>query len=454
LLIAAGLLAQKANRLGLRPPTWVKTSLAPGSPSAASYLQRGGLLKDMEALGFGIVGYGCTSCIGNSGALLPRMSAHIRDGGIAACVLSGNRNFPGRVHSELSAGFLCSPPMVIAFALAGDVNRDIRRDAIGTGRDGTAVRLADIWPSADEIEAACNAALRPGDVASAFRRAQANAAWQSIEGLHQPRYPWEPASTYLQPPPFARSPSSSRLGRFRAAPLIVVGDDITTDHISPAGSIGPDQPAGRFLRSQGEKAEDLNVYASRRGNWQVMIRGLFGSAAVTNLLGTDIPPGCTLLPGGQAPIALTEAAERYRAAGRPVVVIGGYRFGQGSSRDWAAKGIAMLGTRAVLACSFERIHRANLIGTGVLPIELPEKAHPESLKLSPDDEIAIDVDPAKLRPHMPLSVALHGQDGAVRHIECRAAVETELEVETLRRGGTIQLIIGAAVDNPKAHQAS
>ena len=434
LLVAAGLVARKARALGLRPPGHVKTSLAPGSPTAERYLRRAGLLEDLEAMGFGIVGYGCTTCIGNSGRLPDTAIQAQAEGRLQVAVLSGNRNFPGRVHPQLDAGFLASPPLVVAFALAGDVERDILRDPIAPG-----VHLSDIWPAGAEIDAALAQAIDSADYQAAYDGAEASAMWRDLDAPATPLFPWDPASTYIRRPPFAGF-AGPRDPRISAAPILVLGDDITTDHISPAGAIPRDSDAGVHLVEQGDPVHDLNVYSSRRGNWQAMLRGLFTNRAVRNLLAPGIPPGSTILPDGQI-MPLWQAADLYRAEGMPVVIVAGERYGMGSSRDWAAKGAALLGTRAVLAVGFERIHRANLIGMGIVPLRLPAGVTPQSLALTANDRIDIDLDPALLSPRTQVRVTLRRAFGAVEVFEAQAAIETQLEVETLAMGGLMPLIL-------------
>ncbi len=435
LILAAGLLARKARARGLQPPAWVKTSLAPGSPTARAYLDRAGVMQDLEAIGFGIVGHGCTTCIGNSGPLLDASQIALAEGKLQVAVLSGNRNFPGRVHPQLEAGFLASPPLVVAFALAGDVERDILTDEIAPG-----VRLADLWPTGAEIDAALAQATDPGDVARAYDAAEASPLWRDLDAPDTPLYPWDTASTYLRRPPFATFAQGPAFGPVRARPLLVLGDDITTDHISPAGAISAKGDAGRWLTERGEDPADLNVYAARRGNWEVMVRGLFTNASVKNLLAPDLPPGSTLTVQGKV-MPLWQAAEDYRSMGIPVVIVAGERYGMGSSRDWAAKGAALLGARAVLATGFERIHRSNLIGMGVLPLRLPQGLHPEALALGPGDWITLDFDANTLEPRAEVAVRVERLDGDTVRFTARAAIETRLEVETLRKGGIMPLIL-------------
>jgi aconitate hydratase len=440
MLVSAGLLAHKAAALGLKPPPYVKTSLAPGSPTAEALLTRAGLLEPLEAIGFGIVGFGCTTCIGNSGALTPQIAAHICKSDIRpVAVLSGNRNFPGRVHPDLEFGFLASPPMVIAFALAGTVNIDITRDTIGIA-DGREITLADLWPSNLEIDAALARALDPTDFARAYEAAAANPLWQGLEAPVGDRFPWDLASTYLRRPPFVRTGRPSLLTA-AARPLLVLGDDITTDHISPAGAIKAESETGRYLIAGGENPADLNVHASRRGNFESMVRGAFTNRLAKNLLVPDQPAGLTRHePSGEV-VALTEAAKRYGDAGVPLVIVAGERYGMGSSRDWAAKAVALLRVRAVLAVSFERIHRTNLIGMGVLPLILPAEAHPTRLALASGDQFDLDLDPATYAPRASIAVRLHRANGQVEAMTLRMAIETSLEVELLRSGGLIPHVL-------------
>jgi aconitate hydratase len=445
LMVAAGLVARRARRLGLRPPWWVKTSSAPGSPAAARYLRRAGLLEDLEALGFGIVGYGCTTCIGNSGPLVPRLRDAVRDRGIVpVAVLSGNRNFPGRIHPEIDAAFLASPPLVVAYALAGDVARDVLRDPLGRTPDGTPVRLADLWPSGKDIDDAM-AAVDPADVTAAYDEAEASAMWKALDAPRSPLFPWDPASTDLRRPPYATAAAESRLGLYVAHPLLVLGDDVTTDHISPAGSIAANSDAGRYLVERGEQPLDLNVFAARRGNWEVMVRGLFTNRAVRNLLGPDLTAGLTVhVPSGDR-LPAWRAAERYRREGTPLVLVAGHRYGAGSSRDWAAKGPALLGVRAVLAASFERIHRSNLVGMGVLPLRLPEGMHPRQLALVPGDRVEVEAAAERLEPRGRVPVRLLRAAEGSSSFEAVAEVETAREVTVLRSGGIIPFILRQAI---------
>ncbi|SDG58902.1 aconitase [Bradyrhizobium sp. Rc2d] len=446
LLIAAGLVARKARRLGLKPPAWVKTSLAPGSPAAERYLQRAGLLPDLEALGFGIVGYGCTTCIGNSGPLAPAMTKAMQDPELApVAVLSGNRNFPGRVHAQIELAFLASPPLVVAYALAGDARRNILHDPIARNAAGADIRLADIWPTGKEIDEALMLAQNAGDYEDAYGIAEASADWAAFEAPGTALFPWNDASTYIRRPPFAGLGSGTRLGRYQAAPLLVLGDDITTDHISPAGAIAASSEAAEYLVGHGEDAHDLNVFASRRGNWEVMLRGLFTNKSVRNLLGPDLVPGTTIHAGSGECMSLRRAAERYAQEGRSVVIVAGERYGMGSSRDWAAKGVALLGVRAVLALSFERIHRSNLIGMGILPLRLPADRHPRDLDLRPDDSLEIEALAEMVTPRAAINVRILRNGAETDRFVATAAVETNLECEILRVGGLLPLILRNAM---------
>jgi aconitate hydratase len=451
LLIAAGLLARKARQFGLRAPAWVKTSLAPGSPAAAAYVQRAGLIDDLSVVGFDIVGYGCTTCIGNPGQL-PESIRVARDAGSIhpVAVLSGNRNFPGRIHPDLDLGFLMSPPLVIAFALAGDAEIDLGTDPVQVNAQGRAVHLSDLWPTREEVAAVLKQASDPSDFRREFAIASRNPAWHALEAPDTPRFPWNPRSTALRRPPFAAADAGTQLGRYAAYPLMVVGDDVTTDHISPASAIPSDSLVADFLVERGDDRADLNVFASRRGNWEVMVRAAFHSKTLVNLLKRDLPVAHTLhVPSGEVG-PLWEVAERYRASGDSVVLVAGGRYGTGSSRDWAAKGQRLLGIRAVLAVSFERIHRSNLVGMGILPLRLPAGIHPDSLALEPGDRIEVDARSETLSPRCVVPVRVLRADGAVEVLQATAAVETQLEVELLRNGGVIPTILKKSLQEERS----
>jgi len=448
LLVAAGLLARKARAKGLRVPDWTKTSLAPGSPSARAYLERAGLLDELSALGFDIVGYGCTTCIGNSGPLPQVIEDSLAEGKAICAVLSGNRNFPGRVHPKLDLGYLASPPMVVAYAIKGTIVGDILTEPLGYDTEGGPVLLYDIWPDTSEVTAALARGFDTADVPQAFAEAARNKAWAAIPCPARPQFPWDPASRNLRRPKFAVAGETS-LGEYCAAPLLVLGDDMTTDHISPAGWIDPDSAAGQWLVERGGDPQDLNVYASYRGNWEVMLRGLFTNRLARNFLAEDLPPSWTLLDDGTR-LPAFEAAERLEANGTAAVILAGERYGMGSSRDWAAKGAALLGCRAVIARSFERIHRTNLIGMGVLPVEIIDGFIPAEASIRPSDRFCLSLDPAVLTPRLDLPIQWTRADGSTTSISGRAAVETAAEVDLLQQGGVLTAILNRTLGRQKA----
>jgi aconitate hydratase len=442
LLIAAGLLARKARQKGLKVPGWVKTSLGPGSPASATYLKRAGLLEDLEVVGFGIVGYGCTTCIGNPGSLPPVIVKSQHEGLIKpVAILSGNRNFPGRVHPDLELAFIMSPPLVIAFGLAGDAQKDLNSEPLQHNSDGEAVFLKDIWPTHDEIQAHVEKALDAVDFQRDFSIGKANPLWHALDAPKTPLYPWDETSTILRRPPFAAITEGTQLGHFRAYPLLVVGDDVTTDHISPASAIPPDSLVADFLVARGDDRQDLNVFASRRGNWEVMMRAAFHSKTLVNLLKPNMPIAHTLhVPSGDVQ-PIWDVAQRYREAGQSVVLLAGERYGMGSSRDWAAKGQRLLGIRAVWAVSFERIHRSNLIGMGILPLLMPAGISPQNLLIQAGDQIEVAANIDTIQPRATVSVKVHRLNGLTESFEARLAVETQLEVELLCAGGVIPSIL-------------
>ncbi|MDP0929690.1 aconitate hydratase AcnA [Paracoccus onubensis] len=448
LLITAGLLARNANRRGLRPPPWVKTSLAPGSPSAQNFLKRAGLLEDLEALGFDIVGFGCTTCIGNSGPLLPQIRSALNAGKAVVAVLSGNRNFPGRVHPALDLGYLASPPLVIAYALYGDVRQDIRTTTLGTSANGTPVQLADIWPAEDEINAAMATAINPADTKRAFNVAARNSEWAALDAPVSDRFPWDPDSRYLRRPKFASLDNASRLGSYDAAPLAILGDDISTDHISPAGAIAPESEAGRWLIKHGSEPDNLNVYAAYRGNWEVMLRGLFTNRLAQNFLAPELASGETRVEGETEALTLHRAAEFYRQRNIPAILMAGERYGMGSSRDWAAKGVALLGVRAVIARSFERIHRTNLIGMGIAPIRILDGFVPANAGIRCNDRIRIALNPEELSLGQQHVIELI-TNGIPLPIAVRLDIETKQELTTLQAGGILPSILRMSLAHQK-----
>ncbi len=445
-MIAAGLLAQKAVQRGLRVPPYVKTSLAPGSRVVTDYLARAGLDKPLEALGFHTVGYGCTTCIGNSGPLPEPVAQAVQEGRlVVAAVLSGNRNFEGRIHPLVKANYLASPPLVVAYALAGTVDRDLLTEPLGKASDGQAVFLRDIWPSPAEIENVIRQTLGP----ELFRQRYSSGLddhpmWAGLPEPEGELFPWDPQSTYIQEPPFLHDIQAAPPGirPIRGARvLLALGDSVTTDHISPAGSIPADSPAGQYLIAQGVAPADFNSYGARRGNDRVMTRGTFANLRLRNFLVPGTEGGVTRhFPSGQV-MTVFDAAEKYRQEGVPLVVLAGAEYGTGSSRDWAAKGTYLLGIRAVLAASFERIHRSNLVGMGVLPLEFPPGQTWQSLGLSGQETFDFPDLAERLAPGALLTVRATGPDGRVIPFTARARIDTPLELEYYRNGGILQTVL-------------
>jgi len=444
-MLAAGLLARNAVARGLTVRPWVKTSLAPGSKVVTRYLTDAGLLGDLSRLGFDLVGYGCTTCIGNSGPLPEPVAAAIRQGNlVAAAVLSGNRNFEGRINPHVRANYLASPPLVVAYALAGTVDFDPEREPLGTGRDGRPVFLRDIWPAPADVQGAL-AAVTP----KLFREEYAHVSegddhWRSMPVPAGDLYAWDAASTYIKRPPFfeGMGATATAPGDVRGARVLaLLGDSITTDHISPAGSIAPDSAAGRYLISLGVQPKDFNSYGARRGNHEVMVRGTFGNIRLRNLLVPDAEGSWTRhFPDGER-LTIYDAAVRYRAEGVPLLVIAGKEYGAGSSRDWAAKGTLLLGVRAVLAESFERIHRSNLVGMGVLPLEFLPGETAASLGLSGREVYEIEGIAAGLAPGKRLTVRARAEDGSLREFAAIARVDTPDDVEYYRHGGLLPYVL-------------
>jgi len=392
-LIGAGLLAKKAVEKGLTVPLWVKTSLAPGSKVVRYYLEKAGLMPYLEKLKFHVVGYGCTTCIGNSGPLPEEVSRAIDEKElVVASVLSGNRNFEGRINSEVRANYLMSPPLVVAFALAGRIDVDMRKDPLGKGRDGHPVYLADIWPTSREVEEAIQHSISSDMFTKSYGEVfQGDERWRGLAVPKGETYAWEKDSTYIRRAPYFddMDVKPAQIEEIRQARVLaVLGDSVTTDHISPAGSIKKDSPAGKYLQEHGVKPADFNSYGSRRGNHEVMVRGTFANVRLRNKLVTTEGGFTRYLPTGTE-MPIFDASEKYRAEGTPLLILAGKEYGSGSSRDWAAKGPALLGVRAVIAESYERIHRSNLVGMGILPLQFPAGQNPESLKLTGDETFEI-----------------------------------------------------------------
>ncbi len=450
-LLAAGLLAKKAVEAGLKVPSYVKTSLAPGSRIVTEYLEKTGLLPYLEKLGFNVAGYGCTTCIGNAGDLAPEINATINAHDlVCAAVLSGNRNFEARIHPNLKANFLASPPLVVAYALAGTVQRDLMTEPLGTGKGGKPVYLGDVWPTSDEIHALMKYAMN----GKAFRanyakvKSEPGPLWEKIKGVTGDVYSW-PKSTYIAEPPFfadfTMAPPALVAGVRGARIMGLFGDSITTDHISPAGSFKDTSPAGKYLLSLGVLKADFNSYGSRRGNHEVMMRGTFANVRIKNLMlpaladGSREEGGMTLYQPGSERMAIYDAAMRYIAAGVPTVIFAGEEYGTGSSRDWAAKGTQLLGIKAVVAKSFERIHRSNLVGMGVLPLQFRAGDSWQSLGLKGDE--AVDVVLDEIRAQGDAKIVITGADGNRREVNVALRIDTPIEVDYYRHGGILPFVL-------------
>jgi aconitate hydratase len=445
-LLAAGLLARKAVARGLRVPPTVKTSLSPGSRVVTRYLREAGLLGDLEALGFHNVGYGCTTCIGNSGPLRDELEAALAQSPVVvAGVLSGNRNFEGRVHPRIKANYLASPPLVVAYALAGSVDVDLTTEPLGTGADGRPVFLREIWPSDAEVSGLLDLATRPEVFRELYEGVgESNTQWNAIPVTPGDLYQWDRQSTYIQEPPFFEglAPRPGPIQSIRGARVLArLGDSVTTDHISPAGRIPAEMPGGKFLIAAGVEPGDFNSYGSRRGNDRVMTRGTFGNIRLRNQLAPGTEGGWTThLPTGEV-LPIYEASQRYQQDGTPLLVLAGKEYGTGSSRDWAAKGTFLLGVKAVLAESFERIHRANLVGMGVLPLQFQEGQSAAALGLNGSELFEIELDD-ELKARQLVRVRWASSDGRNRggtHLLCR--IDTPVEVDYYRNGGILQTVL-------------
>jgi len=459
-MIGAGLLARKAVERGLTRKPWVKTSLAPGSKVVTDYLDRAGLTSYLDALGFNLVGYGCTTCIGNSGPLPDEVSSIVTDKNLVVCsVLSGNRNFEGRIQQQVRANYLASPPLVVAYALAGTMTIDLTSEPLGTDQHGKPVYLREIWPTGAEIQAAMLSSVK----SEFFTRQYANvfdgdARWRSLAVPAGDRFEWDAHSTYVRKPPFVegigREPAPLEHIR-NARVLALLGDSVTTDHISPAGSIPKDSPAGKYLIAQGVNPPDFNSYGARRGNHEVMVRGTFANIRLRNLLAPGTEGGWTLYqdPAGdglRAPepcnelMSIYDASMRYQSAGIPLIVLAGKEYGSGSSRDWAAKGTLLLGVRAVIAESFERIHRSNLVNMGVLPLQFKEGESASALKLTGLE--VYDIAVADLKPRATINVRVQPPQGSAYVIEAVVRIDTPEELTAFRHGGILPYVLRQLVD--------
>ncbi|MEM9147273.1 MAG: aconitate hydratase AcnA [Pseudomonadota bacterium] len=444
-MIGAGLVARKARALGLTSKPWVKTSLAPGSQVVSDYLEKANLQEDLDALGFNLVGYGCTTCIGNSGPLPEPISKAVNDGDLVACsVLSGNRNFEGRVNPDVRANYLASPPLCVVYAIAGDMTIDVTKDPIGFGSDGQPVYMKDIWPTQKEVaDLVAETVTREGFQSKYADVFKGDSKWQGIATTESLTYDWPSTSTYVQNPPYFES-MGHEVGSIEdisdARILAMLGDSVTTDHISPAGSFKEATPAGRYLVDHQVPAREFNSYGSRRGNHQVMMRGTFANIRIKNEMLEGVEGGFTKGPDGDQ-VPIYDAAMAHKAAGTPLVVIAGKEYGTGSSRDWAAKGTALLGVKAVIAESFERIHRSNLVGMGVIPLEFTNGDSRQSLGITGAETLSILGLSGDLKPRQLVPGTLTYPDGQTREIELLCRIDTEVEIAYVENGGVLHYVL-------------
>ncbi|MFJ1293157.1 aconitate hydratase AcnA [Paracoccus yeei] len=444
-LMAAGLVARKARALGLTSKPWVKTSLAPGSQVVEEYLKAANLQDDLDALGFNLVGFGCTTCIGNAGPLAPEISKSINDNDlVAVAVLSGNRNFEGRISPDVRANYLASPPLVVAYAIAGDMNIDLTTEPLAHTADGKPVFLKDIWPTskevADLVDTIVTREMFQKKYADVFK---GDERWQGVQVTDSETYDWPPTSTYIQNPPYFQGMGAEKgaIHNIHGARILaLLGDMITTDHISPAGSFKPTTPAGKYLTERQVAPRDFNSYGSRRGNHEVMMRGTFANIRIKNEMLDGVEGGYTKGPDGQQ-TSIYDAAMAYKDAGIPLVIVGGMEYGAGSSRDWAAKGTNLLGVKAVIAESFERIHRSNLVGMGVIPFEFTGGDNRKSLGLTGDEVISIDGLEGDFKPLSLVPATIRYADGTEKVIQLKARVDTEVEIEYLENGGVLHYVL-------------
>jgi aconitate hydratase len=445
-MLGAGLLARNARARGLKPAPHVKTSLAPGSKVVTDYLREADLMDDLEALGFDLVGYGCTTCIGNSGPLPDPIAAAVDQGNlVVAAVLSGNRNFEGRIHPQVKASYLASPPLVVAYALAGSLRKDLLREPLGQDQDGQDVYLRDLWPGPEEVAEVVRSRVSDRMFRAAYADVfKGDELWARIGGAGGRTYAWDDASTYVRQPPYfigmdqRPAPVADVQG---ARILALLGDSITTDHISPAGSIAKDSPAGRYLIEHGVMPVDFNSYGARRGNHEVMVRGTFANTRLRNEMADGRDGGWTkLMPDGQI-MTIYDAAMRYQERGAPLVVVGGKEYGSGSSRDWAAKGVNLLGVKAVIVESFERIHRSNLVGMGVLPLTFKDGQNRKSLQLDGSETIDLRGVAGGISPGMDVACTIHRADGSIQEIALLCRIDTLDEADYFRHGGILHFVL-------------
>jgi len=444
-MIGAGLVARKAAELGLNRKPWVKTSLAPGSQVVSAYLEAAGLQDDLDAIGFNLVGYGCTTCIGNSGPLQAEISTAIAEGDlVATSVLSGNRNFEGRISPDVRANYLASPPLVVAYALAGTLDINLATDVIAQDKDGNDVYLKDLWPTTQEVAELVEQTV----TREAFQTKYADVfkgdeKWQGVETTDSKTYDWPPTSTYVQNPPYFQgmSPEPGVISDVKDAKVLaLLGDMITTDHISPAGSFKDTTPAGQYLIERQVPVREFNSYGSRRGNHEIMMRGTFANIRIKNEMLDGVEGGYTLGPDGKQ-TSIFEAAMAHQDAGTPLVIFGGEQYGAGSSRDWAAKGTALLGVKAVIAESFERIHRSNLVGMGVIPFEFTNGDSRKSLGLKGDETVSITGLAGDIKPLSSVPCTITMADGTVKNIEIKCRIDTEIEIEYIEHGGVLHYVL-------------
>ncbi|MCT7325329.1 aconitate hydratase AcnA [Ralstonia mojiangensis] len=451
-LLAAGLLAKKAVEAGLEVAPHIKTSLAPGSRVVTKYLEAAGLLPYLEKLGFGVTAYGCTTCIGNAGDLTPELNeAIVKNDIVAAAVLSGNRNFEARIHPNIRANFLASPPLVVAYAIAGNVTRDLMTEPVGKGKKGKDVYLGDIWPTSDEIAKLMKFAMNADTFRTNYEQVKKpSKLWANVKGTKGQVYDW-PKSTYIAEPPFfegfGMTPAAASASVSGARALGVFGDSVTTDHISPAGSIKETSPAGKYLLANGVLKADFNSYGSRRGNHEVMMRGTFANVRIKNLMipakadGSRVEGGETLFQPSGEQMSIYDAAMKYIAEGTPTVVFGGEEYGTGSSRDWAAKGTQLLGVKAVIARSFERIHRSNLVGMGVLPLQFKGSDSAQSLGIVGDETFDIEGLDGEIKPQQDVTLVIHRANGETTRAQVLLRIDTPIEVDYYKHGGILPFVL-------------
>ncbi len=444
-MIAAGLVARKARALGLNRKPWVKTSLAPGSQVVSAYLEAAELQDDLDAIGFNLVGYGCTTCIGNSGPLAPEISAAINEGDlVATSVLSGNRNFEGRINPDVRANYLASPPLVVAYALAGDLNIDLTTQPLGQDKDGNDVFLKDVWPTSKEVSDLVEQTVTREAFQSKYAEVfTGDEKWQAVETTDSLTYDWPGTSTYVQNPPYFQGmgPDAGRISDISGAKVLaMLADSVTTDHISPAGSFKPEHPAGQYLIDRQVSQREFNSYGARRGNHQVMMRGTFANIRIKNEMLDGVEGGYTKGPDGSQ-MSIYDAAMAYQDAGTPLVIIAGKEYGTGSSRDWAAKGTALLGVKAVIAETFERIHRSNLVGMGVVPFEFTGGDTRKTLGLTGDETVSISGLSGDLKPLSEVPAVITYADGTTKEIALKCRIDTEVEIEYVENGGVLHYVL-------------